>query len=144
MNDNILRLELSSTKQALMKKLKLDKQVSLKDFLHAAAKASSSTIGKFIKSAMFIDGEILRYEDAIERVSKTPRINDEHRKQMQELIKKCSDCENLYYALQKMDLSGKQRDRLLRQFRKLGISPVTLRNDSPLEKLPSIKTLISD
>ena len=144
MDDPILRFEISSTKQTLMKKLKLDKQVSLKEFLRAAAKESSSTISKFIESAMFIDGEILRYVDAMERVSKAPKISDEHRKQMQELIKKCSDCENLYQALQKMKLSDKQRNRLLRQFRELGISPVTLRNDSPLEKLPSIKEFISD
>ena len=135
LEENILRFELSSTKQALMKKRKLDKQVCLEDFLHAAAKDASDTICKFIKSAMFIDGEILRYNDAMERVSKAPKITEKHKAQMRELIQNCSDCENLYYALQKMDLSDKQRDRLLRQFRELGISPVTLRNDSPLEKL---------
>lgn len=93
---------------------------------------------------MLIDGEILRYEDAMERVSKAPNISEKHRKQMRELIQKCSDCENLYYALQKMYLSDKQRDRLLRQFRELGTSPVTLRNGSPLEKLPSIKEFLLD
>ena len=144
LEENILRFELSSTKQALMKKRKLDKQVSLKDFLHAAAKSSSDTIYKFIESAMFIDGEILRYKDAMKRVSKAPKITEKHKVQMRELIQKCSDCENLYYALQKIKLSNKQRDRLLRQFRELGISPVTLRNDSPLENLPSIKEFLSD
>ena len=72
-----------------------------------------------------------------------PKFSNKHQEQMLKLIRKCSDCKNLNKALQKMGLKKAAQTRLLNRFRKLGISPVTLCNDSRIDSLPGLHKLKS-
>ena len=86
-------------------------------------------------------GEIVRYEEAVELVSTVK--HQKMRERMLYLLRKTSDSESLTAALTKMQekyqLTNSQCNTVLKRFQKLGISPITLRNDSTFDELPPIR-----
>ena len=143
LDEPVLRLELSLTRQSLYRRLKKKNFENHQEALNAAAKAAEHMISKFIQSSMFTDGKVLRYKDAVSEIENAENIKDKDVKKMTELLKRCSESSNLFYALQKMNLSRQQERNLLKKFKYMGISSVTLPNTSSLYELPSVNKLLS-
>ena len=139
----ILRLELTSKKQPIIKKLKLDKNAEIETILNEAAKKAYKTICKFVQRSMFIDGKILPYTEAM-RLVQDSKENRKQKKRMCELIEQCSKCSNLFHAFEKMALNKKAQTRLLKRFANLNLSPVTINKASAIKfkKLDSIRELL--
>lgn len=91
-------------------------------------------------------GDHIRYCDA-EMIIRNSKLEAKMRDRMLYLIRKASDS-NLSSALEKMcrkyDLNNNQCERILDQFDALGISPITLRNDSKFSSLPSLISLLQE
>ena len=138
----VLRLELSLSRQSLLSRLKKKKTSRIRKILKGAAKGAEDIIFRFLKSSMYIDGNIFLYEDALKMILNEPRLKDKRRAQMLELLRKCSDSDNLFSALKKMNLKRGQQDALLKSFKKINLSPITLPNSSKIQELPSIRDLI--
>ena len=139
----VLRLELSLSRQSLIKKLHLKTNVDNKELLWEAASNSTQLICKYLKRNMFINGEILTYNAAMERIDNSTKLKSKFKEDMKEMVRKCSDSDSLYNALQKIG-NSKRQDALLKQFKKIGISPVTLTGRSALEELPGIMGFLND
>lgn len=86
-------------------------------------------------------GNILRYKDA-EKVIESAKLKGKTRERMLYLLRKTSDKDSLTAALKDLkseyQLTSGQCRTILKKFRKLGISPITLRNDSDFDCLPYI------
>ena len=86
----------------------------------------------------------VRYEDAAAIIGGVKHAKT--RARMLYLLRKTSDSRDLTAALEKLkkefDLSGGQIKRLLKKFRKCGISPITLPNAEPQSALKPIGTII--
>ncbi len=143
-DEDILRLELTHTGTALRRKLKLGKGASNGKIVDTAAERAHELIWRFMKSAMFVDGGFLRYDHAVKLVENSKEIKDKDRQPMLELIRKCSDCENIRNAAKAMGFNRKALDKLLRRFKKLGISPVTIPNNNPVKHLSSLAELMGE
>ena len=139
LSEPVLRLELTHTGDALRRKLKLKKSSNQK-VLDAAASQAEELIWSFVESSMFVDGRHLRFDDAISLIRTSPEIKDKHRAEMEELVRKCSDKENLYRALD--GIGKKHRATLLKWFKKVNLSPISLPNDCAIRSLPSIRELL--
>lgn len=88
--------------------------------------------------------QYVRYEDAVRRVE---TIRGKKTKEwMLYLLRKTSDSDSLTAGLKKMgekyDLTKGQQRTILKKFEKLKISPITLKNSSLCEYLPSIQSLL--
>lgn len=86
-------------------------------------------------------GKYVRYKDAVELI-RAAKLKEKTKDRMLYLLRKTSDKESLTAALKdlkaKYHLTGSQCCTVLKKFRKLGISPITLQNSSNLDELPSI------
>jgi len=82
----------------------------------------------------------IRYRDAMDMLSNVN--NRKTRERMQFLLRKTSDSETLTAALEKLQkeysLSKNQCRCILKKFIKLGISPITLKNNSDYDEIPPI------
>lgn len=73
-------------------------------------------------------------EQAIQKIESSD-YQTRTKKKMIKIVKKTSDCASLVSAKKKLGLSNKTFMSLLRKFHMIGISPVTLPNNSPVDKL---------
>ena len=142
--DDILRVELTHTGTALRRKLKVSKSASNREVVDAAAQNAHGLIWRFLKSGMFTEGSFLRFDAAIKEIQANPEIKDQYRPLMLGLIRKVSDCDNICNAAKRMGLSGKELRKLLRQFAKIRLSPVTLPNEGTPKQLPCIAELMGE
>ena len=94
----------------------------------------------YIKRLQPVHVPYVRYRDAVELIESVK--GKQNRKRMLYLLRKASDRESLTAALEKLGeeygLSKGQCGRVLKSFEKLGISPITLKNNSNFDELPSI------
>ena len=90
-------------------------------------------------------GQYVRYRDAASLI-KNSKLKKKTRERMLYLLRKTSDTEPLSTALAAMKkefgLNRNQCNMVLKKFRKLGISPITLTNDSRFEELHALRTLL--
>ncbi len=142
--EDVLRLELTHTGTALRRKLKLGKGASNGKIVDTATERAHELIWRFMKASMFVGGDFLRYDHAVKLIETSTKIKDEDRQPMLELVRKCSDCENICNAARAMELNRKSLEKLLRRFKKLGISPVTIPNNNPIKRLPSLTELMGE
>ena len=86
-------------------------------------------------------GKYVRYKDAVGLIEDA-KLKEKTRDRMLYLLRKTSDKESLTAALKDLKaeyhLTGSQCRTVLRKFRKLGISPITLPNSSEFDELPPI------
>lgn len=86
-------------------------------------------------------GSIVRYEDAVDLVTGA-ELKKKTKDRMLYLLRKTSDKDSLTNALEaltdKFGLNKNQCRTVLKKFSKLGISPITLKNSSELDEMPSI------
>lgn len=86
-------------------------------------------------------GNIVRYEDAVDLINGA-KLKKKGKDRMLYLLRKTSDKDSLTNALEALTdqfgLNKNQCKTVLKKFIKLGISPITLKNSSELDELPSI------
>ena len=86
-------------------------------------------------------GRYVRYKDAVGLIEDA-KLKEKTRDRMLYLLRKTSDKDSLTAALKDLKaeyrLTGSQCRTVLKKFRKLGISPITLPNSSELDELPPI------
>lgn len=135
----VLRLE-AQLRRAGLRKWFPDKQLGSN---WEVIKGSCKKVKKILKWHIFRiqpAGKYLRYEDAVALVSTVKQKKVKER--MLYLLRKVSDSKSLTAALEKMckeyDLSKSKSRTVLKKFRKLGISPITLQNSSKWGELPPI------
>ena len=144
-NRNILRFEAELQRKALKKYLGTAAMQSNQDLLFAAMdKAQPIIRGYFHKMNLDCNAH-LRYADVVSQIEGT-MMRAKTKEHMLYLIKKTSDGINLNSALNKIQdnlgISKRQANQILDKFRQLGISPVTLRNGSAFQDLPSLLHIV--
>ena len=86
--------------------------------------------------------QYLRYEDAVKRIEQVQLLKEKTRDRMLYLLRKTSDKDSLTAGVEHLkirdNLNKSQLNTILNKFKRLGISPITLRNDSRLNMLPAL------
>lgn len=145
-NVHILRIEAELKRDALLKRLDKNEICSEGKILEATARDAVKILTKFLKKMQIGTGDHIRYCDA-EMAIKNSKLGAKMRDRMLYLIRKVSDS-NLSSALEKLckkyTLTNNQCERILDQFNVLGISPITLRNNSKFSSLPSLISLLQE
>ena len=112
--------------------------------LHALEAQAADIIRWYLHRMEPTGGKCVRYEDAAAIIGGVKHAKT--RARMLYLLRKTSDSRNLTAALEKLkkafDLNGGQIKRLLKKFRKCGISPITLPNSEPQSVLEPIGDVI--
>lgn len=141
---HILRIEAELKRDALLKRLDRNATLSNEKLLKSTEENAVRILINFLKEMKLGTGTHIRYRDAEARI-KESKLEDKIKDRMLYLIRKTSDG-NLSSALKKLceeyNLSNNQCDRILNRFDKLGISPITLQNNSRFESLPSLISLL--
>ena len=137
---HILRLEAELKRPVLKKHLGKTAMETNYKILSSAAKTAPKVI-QWYMDRLQPKGEIVRYKDAVELINSN-EMKTKTRDRILYLLRKTSDSENLSAALKKMQkkyrLTNSQCNTVLKKINKLGISPITLRNDSDFNVLPFI------
>ena len=138
---HILRLEAQLRRAGMRKWVGKDgMDGSNWNILKKLGESSEKILQWYIKRLQPVHAPYVRYRDAVELIESVK--GKENRKRMLFLLRKTSDCESLTTALEKMEdrhgLSKGQCRGVLKQFEKLGVHPITLKNNSDYDKLPSI------
>lgn len=138
----LLRLEVSLKREAFIDKLGLERKDSCMKMIRAGARRAEEILLSYLYKLFPCSGKYVRYSQAMEQVQK--RAEDTIlQEQMCYLVKKTSDGAGLDTAIQKLkihykDVGSKGVKKLLREFDRLGINPITLPNSSQYQQLPPL------
>lgn len=139
---HILRLEAELKRPALKKHLGKAAMATNRGILFAAAEKTPKVICRYLKRMQPSCTQYLRYEDAVDLINGS-KMKSKMRKRMLHLLRKTSDKDSLSNAVGALryeySLSEGQCNTILKKFKELGISPITLRNDSEFDELPALK-----
>lgn len=138
---HIFRLEAQLRRKAMKKWVGKDCMDSSNwAIIKELGKSAEKILDWYLKRMHPVEGNHLRYKDAVKIVSQIKGKKKQER--MLYLLKKTSDSDTLTAALKKLKkkyhLSENQCRTVLKQFKKLGISPITLTNNSDFKCLPGI------
>ena len=140
----VLRLEAQLRRKTLKKWVSGKKPGSNWEIIRDIYKNRAKIINWYL-GRMQPAGRVIRYADAVKLISGT-KIKSKTRDRMLYLLRKTSDKYSLTAALEalrkKFDLSKSQCKTILNKFKNLGISPITLRNDSDFEEILSLSQII--
>ncbi|MCI8440747.1 MAG: hypothetical protein HFF73_14805 [Oscillospiraceae bacterium] len=138
LNKHILRFEAELKRETLKKHLGKTALGTNWGLLSAAAKQSSKIVRWYLKRLQPECDSYLRYGDAVKLIEATD-LKKKTEERMLYLLRKASDKESLTAALESMrkefDFSKSQCNNVLKKFRNLGISPITLPNSSNFDEL---------
>lgn len=141
---NTLRFEAELKRPALKDRLGKSAMETNYKLLSTAAKSSGKAVGWYLKRLQPKCDRYLRYEDAVELIEGA-KLSKKSRERMLYLLRKTSDKDSLSAALddmrKKFGLKKGQCNTVLKKFRKLGISPITLANNSKFKELPTLTDL---
>ncbi|WP_191378770.1 hypothetical protein [uncultured Flavonifractor sp.] len=143
----VLRLEVSLKREALLKKLSVERTDPLYEQLKAGFHMVQDVISHYLKKLIPCSGVHVRYEKACKGIQ--TRIKDPVlQEQMLFLLKKTSSGVGLDTAARKLveryhDRNGKIFKRALENFDHLDVNPITLANSSTKAQLPSMRNLIT-
>lgn len=144
---HILRFEAELERPALKKHLGKSAIKANYELLSSAAQKSEKVIRWYLSRMQPRCERYIRYGDAVRMVEESG-LKKKTKDRMLYLLRKTSDSESLTIALDKLrkkyDLSKGQCGTVLKQFKKLGISPITLPNRGTLKQLPSIAELMRE
>lgn len=137
----VLRLEAQLRRKAMKKWAGKDGMKGGNwDILKKLGKNSEKILHWYLKRLQPVNAAYVRYCDAVCMIESVKGKNN--RERMLYLLRKTSDSESLTAALEKLqkefNLSGSQCRNVLKKFEKLGISPITLKNSSDYDELPSL------
>lgn len=144
MDKHILRLEAELKRTALKRHLGKSSMETNYKLLSAASTQSAKVVRWYLKRMQPQCEEYLRYEDAVRTIEEAD-FGKKIKERMLHLLRKTSDKGSLSAALESMrekfHLKKNQCRTVLKKFQKLGISPITLANNSPFEELPFLSVL---
>lgn len=140
----ILRIEAQLKRPALKRWLERDALENQPAVLKAATNRAGMVIASYLVKLFPCEGTHLRYKDAVSSVQKVK--NKTLRNQMLYLIRKVSDAATMDSAAQKFieyysDVKEKLLKKVLNRLEKLGVSPITLPNNSSIPHLASLTEL---
>ena len=141
MGKHVLRFEAELKRPAMKKHLGKQAMDTNYKLLSAAAKESRKVIRWYLSRMQPSCEKYLRYEDAVGAVEDA-NLKEKTRDRMLYLLRKTSDKESLTAALgslkEKYHLTTSQCKTVLKKFRQLRLSPITLTNASNFDSLPYI------
>jgi len=128
-DESILRFEISLKREAFLKKLNLERTDSLYEMLHIGYENGRDILGDYYNKIFPFFGKAVCYKAAKKMILE--KVSDSIlQEQMLYLLKKTSDSAGLSTATRKMkkhytDVGHRRIKRILSEFDKLGIAPVT-------------------
>lgn len=137
----ILRIEAELKRDALLKHIHAGRKVSNYEILSDTATAAKEVLTSYLQKILRCEGSHLQYKGALAKIEESA-IKPKAKKRMLKLLRKVSDSKSLDAALDKLCLSNKQCNTLLKRFEELDIHPISLRNDSKQEQLPSLLQIL--
>lgn len=132
----MLRIEVSRTSAKFKRGLSDEIKGSNKEILHTVMEESEDTIHKYLKS-LRADTVYVKYEECIQLIGTVK--SKKTRAHMKLLVDKLSDCKSYTQAIENSGLSKSQLRTVDKQFKELSISPITLRNKAPFDRLEIVE-----
>lgn len=129
----MLRIEVSRSSTSFQRGLSDEVKGSNRKILKTIQEDAQKTIQKYLKS-INTGSCYVKYERCIERIDAEIK-NRKTRSHMKRFAKKLAKCKSFAQAVENSGLSNSQIKTVRAQFKKLGISPITLRNQAKIEKL---------
>lgn len=138
----VLRLEAQLRRKALKKWVSGKRPGSNWEIIRDVYKNRKKIINWYLDRLQPQCEKYVRYADAVSLVE-SAKLKRKTRERMLYLLRKASDRNSLSATLDdlrdKYHLSKSQCNTVLKKFKKLGISPITLRNDSDFDELPALR-----
>lgn len=131
----MLRFEVSRSGAKFKRGLSDEVKGSNKEILKTVMNESEKTIHSYMKK-LHANLPFVRYSDCIARIETVK--HSATRKNMRLLVEKLSDCKSYAQAVKNSELSESQLRTVRKQFKDLGIQPITLKDKSEIEKLKFI------
>ena len=128
----MLRFEVSRSGAKFKRGLSDEVKGSNKEILKTVMNESEKTIHSYMKK-LHANLPFVRYSDCIARIETVK--HSATRKNMQLLVEKLSDCKSYAQAVKNSELSESQLRTVRKQFKELGIQPITLKDKSEIEEL---------
>lgn len=128
----MLRFEVSRSGAKFKRGLSEQVKGSNKKILKTVMDESEDTI-HFYMEMLHADLPFVRYSDCMAKIETVKHAST--RKNMQLLVKKLSDCKSYAQAVKNSELSESQLRTVRKQFKELGIQPITLKDKSEIEEL---------
>ena len=128
----MLRFEVSRSGAKFKHGLSDEVKGSNKEILKTVMNESEKTIHSYMKK-LHADLPFVRYSDCMAKVETVKHAST--RKNMRLLVKKLSDCKCYAQAVKNSELSESQLRTVRKQFKKLGIQPITLKDKAEIEEL---------
>ena len=129
-DESILRFEISLKREAFLKKLNLERTDSLYEMLHIGYENGRDILGDYYNKIFPFFGKAVCYKAAKKMILE--KVSDSIlQEQMLYLLKKASDSAGLSTATRKLkklytDVDHRRIKKILAEFDKLGIAPITL------------------
>ena len=143
MGRTTLRLQLSMRRKAIRRKLKGGIPLDHSKVMRQLMGLEKQMLIQQLRAMKLHAGRFVPYDDARKMVSSVK--DKKTRTRMKYLLKKAHELANLDLAIAKLKekhhLVNRQANRVIKQFHKLGISPLTL-PDSSKDDLPDLMTLL--
>ena len=131
--DPMLRIEVSRSSASFKRGLSDEVKGSNSKILKTIMDESEATIAKYLKSVN-TGARYVKYEHCLNLIDAEVK-NVHTRGHMKQFAEKLSKCKSYTQAVENSGLSESQIKTVRGQFRKIGISPITLRNNAQMEKL---------
>ena len=128
----MLRLEVARSGAKFKRGLSDEVKGSNKKILKTVMDESEDTIRSYMEM-LHADLPFVRYSDCMAKIETVKHAST--RKNMRLLVKKLSDCKCYAQAVKNSELSESQLRTVRKQFEKLGIQPITLKDKSEIEEL---------
>ena len=128
----MLRFEVSRSGAKFKHGLSDEVKGSNKKILKTVMDESEDTIRSYMEM-LHADLPFVRYSDCMAKVEAVKHAST--RKNMRLLVKKLSDCKCYAQAVKNSELSESQLRTVRKQFKKLGIQPITLKDKAEIEEL---------
>ena len=128
----MLRFEVSRSGAKFKRGLSDEVKGSNKEILKTVMNESEKTIHSYMKK-LHANLPFVRYSDCIMRIETVK--HSATRKNMQLLVEKLSDCKSYAQAVKNSGLSENKLRTVRKQFEKLGVQPVTMRDTAEIEEL---------
>ena len=128
----MLRFEVARSRAKFKRGLSDEVKGSNKRILKTVMDEAEDTIHSYMEM-LHADLPFVRYSDCMAKIESVKHAST--RKNMRLLVKKLSDCKCYAQAVKNSELSESQLRTVRKQFEKLGIQPITLKDKSEIEEL---------
>ena len=128
----MLRFEVSRSGAKFKRGLSDEVKGSNKEILKTVMNESEKTIHSYMKK-LHANLPFVRYSDCIARIETVK--HSAMRKNMRLLVEKLSDCKSYAQAVKNSGLSENKLRTVRKQFEKLGVQPMTMRDTAGIDEL---------